>query len=134
MTGPTIEDRFTPETTNEVLLLNRIRELKRTLWERGADPYRLSLGEVTVQSPAPPVLRLATLVEVEEDRAGGYYIRGSTHPKSGADGLGFAYYVSPDFHHNITKFQLARFLDDSHQRVIKSMAEVLGKADARNAA
>lgn len=124
---PPIENTLRPETVNEVLLLNRIRELQIKLYEKRAEPFDLMSPvpvEVSVPFPVPHDLRLMARWEAGWEECRGLHVRGQA---TGKDGFGVGYYVSEQMlRHSSLEFR-AQILGEEHQRVIRQLAKFVEK-------
>lgn len=129
MSGRNIEDGFQPKTVNEVLLLNRIRDLRIAGYEKGLScvagfrPGPLE-KEHAVSYPAPMELRLAVEVESSWKDDRDLFVRCRSYGKDKAS-LGFQYYIGQHALHHMTPGRAAQMLGDQHQRLIHEIASIL---------
>lgn len=120
-----IEDDFKPETVNEVLLLNRIRELQRVCWESGSLDLK---PRYTIDSPIQvdriqPTLVLAAELKAgwESDHSYGISMRAVTRPSE----LHFAYFLSKEVLTHWSRKAAAQHLGNMHKKCIHSLAEAI---------
>lgn len=121
-----IEDNFKPQTVNEVLLLERIRELRRTVYECG-DPYRVSVApefdKPIFVSGIHSTLHLAASLKAGWENDARFGVTAQTHGRDMNMEMG--YYLSRETLTTWTDEAAANHLGEMHRVMIKSLAGVL---------
>lgn len=123
---PPIEDTIQPETLNEVLLVNRIRQLHRAAWESGRHPYSWASADPN-ETPMmvkmiTPTLRLAAHSEASLDIPRGLRIEARTE---GPRKFGVANYISAEELAQTPPHREAQMLTEVHKRVLHSAAQLV---------
>lgn len=126
-----IEDGFVPETLNEVLLLQRIRELRIASYKNGMDaispfPSSVDLYPDDYREPHPTV-RLAVNVNSGWEREK-LKIEGRTYGLGKAS-MGFQYYISAEYLHRFTPLSAAQMLSDRHHDLMRNLAKSLSQLE-----
>ncbi len=124
-----IEDTLYPETVNELLLVNRIRELQREAYMRGPSPSFYDIDpnrtEISVSYPLPLTLHLAASAEVESDHLPGSLriMARSRGPKEAQ--LGFGTYVTRQELDALGPREAANLMGHMHQKTLHALAKHL---------
>lgn len=118
-----IEDTMQPATAVEIALLERIRELRIALMQKGNyDGVSHFPQYITVQSPPPMTLRLAAQCEAgwENERLS---ITARTYGRDKAS-IGIASYMSGTQLAKMTPHQAIRWVDENHKQVTNRLARM----------
>lgn len=125
---PPIEQTLQPETVNEMILIERIRQLKRQMYVSGRDPYSLSPdpNEIEIKlDEFHPTLTLAASVKADEDPNHPTSLRVHATSFNGSRSIGHAYYVGAETLASLSPYQAANMLGDLHKKTIRDLAELL---------
>jgi hypothetical protein len=118
-----IEDTLRPATVNEVLLMDRIAELKRACYKNGNFEFSQPNDDVMHLNRAAPVLHLAASVTSGWEH-GGLRVEGRTFGPDKAS-CGYHYYVSREELYNTTPHRSVELFDKLHQDLIRKLAKSL---------
>jgi hypothetical protein len=118
-----IEDTLRPATVNEVLLMDRIAELKRACYKNGDFEFTQPNSAVMDIEHAYPVLHLAASVTSGWER-GGLRVEGRTFGPDKAS-MGVHYYISNSDLISIKPYQAAQYIGTLHLQLIKKLAKSL---------
>lgn len=123
MNDRNIEDTLRPETVNEVLLLNRIRQLKIAGYEDGRLPdWRSPFPEEVAVQDFTPELRIGASVKAEWAGDPHIRVRARTFDPTS---LGYAYYVSKETLARTSPREAASLLGELNDRLVRDLAKYL---------
>lgn len=128
-----IEDTLRPETTNEVLLIDRIRQLQRQLYTASPlSPHDPNDLELTLPAPSPVLsLPLGARFEAGLDTGNwGWRVAARTH---GPTRFGYSVYISEAQRIGLDRHQEGRLFDDVWRKGMHSLAKELRRMDGEKA-